>query len=93
MTAASRSRRHLAVQPDYYEMRDFFEMYYMPGGTNGVDENGNQIIIDDWGERFSKMDHRADVSARFSYFLRRTCRRRKWLKHLFAPAGRKNPTR
>ena len=21
-------------------------------GTNGVDENGNQIIIDDWGERF-----------------------------------------
>ena len=33
-------------------MRDFFEMYYMPGGTNGVDENGNQIIIDDWGERF-----------------------------------------
>ena len=32
-------------------MRDFFEMYYMPGGTNGVDENGNQII-DDWGERF-----------------------------------------
>ena len=38
--------------PYYYEMRDFFEMYYMPGGTNGVDENGNQIIIDDWGERF-----------------------------------------
>ena len=36
----------------YYEMRDFFEMYYMPGGTNGVDENGNQIIIDDWGEEF-----------------------------------------
>ena len=27
-------------------------MYYMPGGTNGVDENGNQIIIDDWGEEF-----------------------------------------
>lgn len=38
--------------PYYYEMRDFFEMYYMPGGTNGVDENGNQIIIDDWGEEF-----------------------------------------
>ena len=38
--------------PYYYEMRDFFHMYYMPGGTNGVDENGNQIIIDDWGERF-----------------------------------------
>ena len=36
----------------YYEMRDFFEMYYMPGGTNGVDENGNQIIIDDWGQKF-----------------------------------------
>lgn len=29
----------------YYEMRDVFGMYYMPGGTNGVDENGNQIII------------------------------------------------
>lgn len=38
--------------PYYYEMRDFFEMYYMPGGTNGVDEDGNQIIIDDWGEEF-----------------------------------------
>ncbi len=38
--------------PYYYEMRDFFEMYYMPGGTNGMDENGNQIIIDDWGEEF-----------------------------------------
>ena len=38
--------------PYYYEMRDFFHMYYMPGGTNGVDENGNQIIIDDWGEEF-----------------------------------------
>ncbi len=38
--------------PYYYEMRDFFEMYYMPGGTNGVDENGDQIIIDDWGEEF-----------------------------------------
>ena len=36
----------------YYEMRDFFNMYYMPGGTNGMDENGNQIIIDDWGEEF-----------------------------------------
>lgn len=31
--------------PHYFEMRDFFEMYYMPGGTNGVDENGHQIII------------------------------------------------
>ena len=27
---------------NYYEMRDFFGMYYMKGGTNGVDENGNQ---------------------------------------------------
>ena len=31
--------------PHYIEMRDFFGMYYMPGGTNGVDENGNQIIV------------------------------------------------
>ena len=31
--------------PHYFEMRDFFGMYYMPGGTNGVDENGNQIIV------------------------------------------------
>ena len=38
--------------PYYYEMRDFFHMYYMPGGTNGVDEDGNQIIVDDWGEEF-----------------------------------------
>ena len=30
---------------DYYDMRDAFHMYYMPGGTNGVDENGNQIIV------------------------------------------------
>lgn len=28
----------------YYEMRDAFHMYYMPGGTNGVDENGQAII-------------------------------------------------
>ena len=31
--------------PRYFEMRDIFEMYYMPGGTNGVDEFGQQIII------------------------------------------------
>ena len=31
--------------PHYFEMRDFFGMYYMAGGTNGVDENGNQIIV------------------------------------------------
>ena len=30
--------------PHYYEMRDIFEMYYMPGGTNGVDDRGQQII-------------------------------------------------
>lgn len=31
--------------PHYYEMRDFFGMYYMPGGTNGVAEDGSQIVI------------------------------------------------
>jgi hypothetical protein len=30
--------------PHYYDMRDIFEMYYMPGGTNGVDDRGQQII-------------------------------------------------
>ena len=30
--------------PHYFAMRDFFGMYYMPGGTNGVDENGHQIV-------------------------------------------------
>ena len=30
--------------PRYYEMRDIFGMYYMPGGTNGVDAAGQQII-------------------------------------------------
>ena len=29
----------------YYQMRDVFEMYYMPGGTNGVDAYGHQIIV------------------------------------------------
>ena len=33
----------------YYAMRDLFGMYYMPGGTNGMDEDGNQIIVDDYG--------------------------------------------
>ena len=33
------------THPHYYEMRDFFGMYYMPGGTNGVDEHGSQIVI------------------------------------------------
>ena len=31
--------------PHYFEMRDVFEMYYMPGGTNGVDAHGGQIVI------------------------------------------------
>ena len=33
--------------PHYFEMRDAFEMYYMPGGTNGVAPDGSQIIIPD----------------------------------------------
>ena len=33
------------THPHYYEMRDFFDMYYMPGGTNGVAEDGSQIVI------------------------------------------------
>ncbi|MBQ7736254.1 MAG: hypothetical protein IJT62_00295 [Oscillospiraceae bacterium] len=36
----------------YYEMRDFFHAPYMASGTNGVDEDGNQIIIDDHGTEF-----------------------------------------
>lgn len=35
----------------YYAMRDLFGMYYMPGGTNGKDEDGNQIVVDDWGRQ------------------------------------------
>jgi len=31
--------------PHYFEMRDAFQMYYMEGGTNGVDENGQQIVV------------------------------------------------
>ncbi len=27
-------------------------MYYMAGGTNGVDEDGAQIIVDDRGKEF-----------------------------------------
>jgi len=37
---------------NYYEMRDFFHMYYMPGGTNGVDDDGAQIIVDDRGREY-----------------------------------------
>ena len=37
---------------DYYEMRDALGMYYMPGGTNGRDSNGYQIIVDDWGDEW-----------------------------------------
>ncbi len=33
------------THPRYYEMRDFFEMYYMEGGTNGVDDHGGQITV------------------------------------------------
>ena len=33
------------THPRYYEMRDVFDMYYMPGGTNGVAADGSQIII------------------------------------------------
>ncbi len=29
--------------PRYFEMRDVFEMYYMKGGTNGVDESCQQV--------------------------------------------------
>ena len=36
----------------YYAMRDLFGMYYMPGGTNGVDDNGDQIIVDDNGREY-----------------------------------------
>ena len=32
------------THPHYYEMRDVFEMYYMPGGTNGVAADGSQIV-------------------------------------------------
>ena len=35
----------------YYAMRDALGMYYMPGGTNGVDDEGNQIIVDDYGRQ------------------------------------------
>lgn len=28
----------------YYEMRDAFDMYYMPGGTNGKNENGEWVV-------------------------------------------------
>lgn len=36
----------------YYEMRDALNMYYMDGGTNGVDDDGAQIIVDDRGREF-----------------------------------------
>lgn len=41
---------------NYYEMRDFFHMYYMPGGTNGVDKDGAQIVVDDRGKEFHLFD-------------------------------------
>lgn len=40
----------------YYDMRDLFGMYYMPGGTAGTDADGNQVIIDDWGTRIVLYD-------------------------------------
>ena len=40
----------------YYAMRDLFGMYYMPGGTNGVDEDGNQIIVDEYGREHHLVD-------------------------------------
>lgn len=42
---------------NYYEMRDFFHMYYMPGGSNGVDEDGCQVIVDDHGREFHLFDY------------------------------------
>jgi len=40
----------------YYDMRDCFEMYYMPGGTIGVDYRGYQEIRDDYGKTFVLVD-------------------------------------
>lgn len=31
--------------PHYFEMRDALDMYYMPGGTNGVRPDGSQSIV------------------------------------------------
>ena len=42
---------------NYFEMRDFFHMYYMPGGSNGVDDDGAQIIVDDAGHEFHLFDY------------------------------------
>ena len=37
----------------YYDMRDALDhAWYMPSGTNGLDEDGYQIIIDDHGVEF-----------------------------------------
>jgi len=38
---------------NYYDMRDLLGMYYMPGGTLGVNSVGWQVIEDDFGERFT----------------------------------------
>ena len=40
----------------YYDMRDALHMPYMPGGTNGLDEDGAQIIVDDLGHEFHLED-------------------------------------
>ena len=42
---------------NYFEMRDFFHMYYMPGGSNGVDDDGAQIVVDDAGHEFHLFDY------------------------------------
>ena len=42
---------------NYFEMRDFFHMYYMPGGSNGVDDAGAQIVVDDAGHEFHLFDY------------------------------------
>ncbi len=42
---------------NYFEMRDFFHMYYMPGGSNGVDDAGAQIVVDDRGREFHLFDY------------------------------------
>ena len=36
----------------YIAMRNALHMPRMPGGTNGLTEDGAQIIVDDWGQEF-----------------------------------------
>ncbi len=37
---------------NYLDMRNALHMPRMPGGTNGLTEDGAQIIVDDWGQEF-----------------------------------------